>query len=420
MNKKVVDLLTRFENSQFIKVLNWSMMVLFPVALLGSFAWILNMVILNPNGFIGNMININHWLDNLWFIRTVIGDIERATMRLLALYAAVISASVSAKIYRSPSLLAEVIAVVSYVLIFFHTVRNRRMIVDTSYYTSNWFIIGILVGYVTGLIFAKLGKANLSERSDILENWKPFSLMIGLAFILHILYAIFRTYSLDTVFFEGATAFSNRHSNYWLSLIISIISTFSLWIGYAGTLNFSTNIFSNESLANLNYVLNHKSGQVPYPFTPNSLNNGFAQVGGSGILLGLIIAILLISTNKRTIKVANWSIMPVFFGANMPLILGLPLILNPIYFIPFLLTPIINLTISGILMALKLIPVIVYPVLEGTPGILVPFVGSGGNITMLVYSLFLLILDILIYLPFVKLANQVAKINKEVTDDERK
>lgn len=117
-------------------------------------------------------------------------------------------------------------------------------------------------------------------------------------------------------------------------------------------------------------------------------------MGGSGILLGLIIAILLISNNKRTIKVANWSIMPVFFGANMPLILGLPLILNPIYFIPFLLTPIINLTISGILMALKLIPVIVYPVLEGTPGILVPFVGSGGNIAMLVYSLFLLILFI--------------------------
>lgn len=50
----------------------------------------------------------------------------------------------------------------------------------------------------------------------------------------------------------------------------------------------------------------------------------------------------------------------------------------------------------------------VYPVPDGTPGILAPLMGTGGNVVALIYTIFILIVDVLIYVPFVKLDNQVA------------
>lgn len=400
MNETVSNKINKFNQTNFMKIVHLTMLVLFPITLVGAIAWTINMVILNPNGFLGSLIRIK--LLNLWFIRAVIGDVNRATTQLLALYGAIVSAYITTKIYHKESLLAGIGAGASYVLIFFHTIRNSSVI-DSSYYSGYWLIIGILIGYICGMIFVKFGKT-INDRNDVLANGKPLLYVLTLAFILHIIYAVFRTYTLDTIIVENTSGFFNHHSSLALTLLISFISTCSLWLGFAGTLNFTSNISMNEAVINLNYVLNHKT--VPYPFTISNLYNGFAQFGGVGASLALIIAILLIGKNKRMLKVTKWNLFPVFFNINLPFLMGIPIILNPIYLIPFILVPIINIVLAGIAMMLRILPAIVYPVATGTPGILVPFIGSGGNWGMLLFSLVLLAIDVLIYLPFVKLANE--------------
>ena len=64
--------------------------------------------------------------------------------------------------------------------------------------------------------------------------------------------------------------------------------------------------------------------------------------------------------------------------------------------------------LGSIAIWIKLFPPLVYPVPDGTPGILAPLMGTGGNVVALIYPVFILIVDVLIYVPFVKLDNQVA------------
>ena len=57
---------------------------------------------------------------------------------------------------------------------------------------------------------------------------------------------------------------------------------------------------------------------------------------------------------------------------------------NPLYLIPFILTPILNIVIAALAIIAHIMPPVVYPVPMGTPGPLVAFIGTGGNFVALI------------------------------------
>ena len=87
--------------------------------------------------------------------------------------------------------------------------------------------------------------------------------------------------------------------------------------------------------------------------------------------------------------------------------LGIPVALNVIYLVPFIIAPIINVLVAAILLYFKVIPPSVYPVPTGTPSILYAFVGSAGSLRTLVLAILLFAMDVLIYIPFVKLDDRL-------------
>ena len=102
----------------------------------------------------------------------------------------------------------------------------------------------------------------------------------------------------------------------------------------------------------------------------------------------------------------------------MPVAVGLPTILNPIYLIPFVISPILNMLLGSVAIWFKLFPPLVYPIPNGTPGVLGPLMGTGGNISALIFTIFLVIVDAVIYLPFVKLGNEVERRYQEIKNEE--
>ena len=78
-----------------------------------------------------------------------------------------------------------------------------------------------------------------------------------------------------------------------------------------------------------------KEAGLPLPhFVTGGVFSAFVNFTGSGITLGLIIAMLM-SKTKRYKKVGQVSFIPALFGINEPILFGGPVILNPILFIPF-------------------------------------------------------------------------------------
>ena len=172
-------------------------------------------------------------------------------------------------------------------------------------------------------------------------------------------------------------------------------------------------MFAEAQNANMLYVAQHGTAWgAPFPVTYSGLFDGFAAYGGSGATLGLIIAILLFSKAKEHKSIAKLSLAPGIFNINEMVIFGLPIVLNPIYIIPFVLAPIVNILIGyGATCVFKIMPPIAYGVPWTTPGPLVPFLGTGGNLVGLLMGIVCLAVSVLVYAPFVIAASKAAQMN---------
>ncbi|MEJ1317935.1 PTS transporter subunit EIIC [Latilactobacillus sakei] len=160
--------------------------------------------------------------------------------------------------------------------------------------------------------------------------------------------------------------------------------------------------------ANLNYAfLHHTPWHVPYPFTLGTLYGPFGAIGGTGGTLALVIAIFLFSRQRDQHLIGRRSLMPVLFNFNSAVLTGLPVLGNGLYIIPFLLVPLVNMGIAALAIALNLMPAVVYNVPLGTPGLLQAFIGTNGNWMALVISLLNVFVGVLIYKPFIQLANRL-------------
>ncbi len=139
----------------------------------------------------------------------------------------------------------------------------------------------------------------------------------------------------------------------------------------------------------------------------------FATFGGAGSTLSLLIAMLLFCRSKRIKDLGKLSLVPGIFGINEPIIFGLPIVLNPVMLIPFVLVPTVNIILSYFAMNMGMFP--------PCNGINIPWtmpvIISGFLATNWVGALFqagLLVLGVFIYLPFIK------AMDKQYLEDEQK
>lgn len=139
----------------------------------------------------------------------------------------------------------------------------------------------------------------------------------------------------------------------------------------------------------------------------------FATFGGCGSTLSLLIAMLLFCRSKRVKELGKLALIPGIFGINEPLVFGLPIVLNPMILIPFMLVPTINIVISYICMSIGLVPLCSGVAIPWTmPVILSGFLATGWQGAVL--QALLLVLGVFIYMPFIKM------MDKQYLSDEAK
>lgn len=423
--QRIIDGVLKYRHLSFVKILQRTVFSLYPLILIGSFANVIGTNLLARNGFLARFFNISAWLPFREFLAAVFTDIARVTVGWSSPFAAMVAAILTTRYYHRENTSAGMAGMIAYVLIFYHSMRSNTQVVQMKYYNASWLIVGILVGYCVGRIFVRFGtkaifknfkQANETVMTNIIHNIKPLLISVGAAFLVHVCYALYRQFGLDQVVSQNLASLLSRHSNYLLNITLSLINTVLVWLGFAEPMASPSSAYTNEAYTNLIYALSHKSAwNLPHPFTPTALYSGFALFGGVGIGLALVIGILWADVRKRKHRIAAASLFPTFFNVDLPIMFGANVFWNPIYLIPFVLCPIFNMLIGSVVIFLHLMPPLVYPIPSGTPGVLVPLMATGGNVVALIVCLVLLFLDVLIYLPFIKLSEKV-----EIMDDQEK
>lgn len=165
-------------------------------------------------------------------------------------------------------------------------------------------------------------------------------------------------------------------------------------------------IYLPALMENVNhYALNGIEG-LPYLWTRGSFD-AYAQMGGSGVTIALIIAILLFSKREDSRAVAKLSLPMGIFNINEPITFGMPIVLNPLYIIPWLIIPPICVVVAYFFTATGIIP----PVFVSVPWVMPPgiyaFLATGGNILAALVSLLNVFIAFIIWTPFVLIANRM-------------
>jgi PTS system cellobiose-specific IIC component len=151
-----------------------------------------------------------------------------------------------------------------------------------------------------------------------------------------------------------------------------------------------------------NMEIYQKTGDMSQ--VPNVLNivmlQMFGEWGGSGVTLALIIAIFLFSKREDNRTIATLSVVPGLFNINETMTFGIPLVLNPILDIPFILACVVTVTVGYVLTLIGFCPKAVIVTPWTCPPLLMGFLATGGNIMGAVSQLVVIAIATVIYTPF--------------------
>ncbi|HGQ6882752.1 TPA: PTS sugar transporter subunit IIC [Streptococcus pneumoniae] len=190
-----------------------------------------------------------------------------------------------------------------------------------------------------------------------------------------------------------------------IGLLILIFLNSSFWfVGLHGG-NVVNAVMKPLWLANLdaNKVAYQTGETLPNIFTSVFMDN-FVFIGGGGATIGLVLALGYLAHKKKASKqlktLAPITVIPGLFNINEPAMFGVPIVLNILLLVPFILASMFNLLVAWGAMASGLVP-LTYT----DPSWTMPPVISGllatGSISGSLLQIVLIVLDVLLYLPFV-------------------
>ncbi len=138
-----------------------------------------------------------------------------------------------------------------------------------------------------------------------------------------------------------------------------------------------------------------------------SFADAFVYMGGAGICLGLVIALLMVGKSKQNRMTGKVCLAPALFNINEPVLFGLPIVLNPVFAIPFILGPVLCMSIAYVATAIGFLPAVQYVIPWTMPPIFSGLMATGWAWQAVVIQLINLAISVLIYIPFVKIADRM-------------
>ena len=188
-----------------------------------------------------------------------------------------------------------------------------------------------------------------------------------------------------------------------LLLFCNILWFFGIHGGMV-TMSFLSMLYMAPALENLEAMA---AGQP----LPNMLTNTwwftFAQLGGSGGIIGLAVCMFFFAKSERYKTLGKIAILPALCSISEPLVFGVPLVLNVVMLIPMILSPLCCFLSSYLMTSIGVLPYLNGIQLStGTPVVLAGFLAGGWRAA--IWQVVLVALQFAIYFPFFRMVDKQA------------
>lgn len=426
LEKRLLPLANKFEKQKYLKAISNSFMSIIPFLTIGSLAQVLisppmDYTTMEP-GFLCNFMKA--WADLAAAIGTPVGAIYTVCMEFMALFvAAGVGYYLSKEHYKMKGFLPTVMAVVSYLILAGLGVDGAKTfdyMGGTGLFTAIFAAI-ISVELLHFLTEKKIGYISLEGQGVPEALTQSFAMMIPTTLTLLAIAAIHAI----VVALTGATfpalmqvimtPLLSATNTIWGGIILVFLVMTFWWFGiHDSAITGPMGAFWTTALtANIAaYAAGTATTALPYTIT-EPFWWFFIMIGGSGATFGLVLLLIFFCKSKQLKTVGKLGLIPAFFNINEPIIFGVPLMMNPMMYIPFVGVPVLNCVITYLAMAAGIVGrTVSYPGWN----LFCPIAAllSTLDIKALVLDVLLIVIDAAVYFPFIKV------IDKEKAAEEAK
>nr|WP_275584186.1 MULTISPECIES: lactose/cellobiose PTS transporter subunit IIB [unclassified Mammaliicoccus] len=168
-------------------------------------------------------------------------------------------------------------------------------------------------------------------------------------------------------------------------------------------------IMYNNQVENLRLF---REGQHAHIALTQSTQDFVALIGGTGATFLVPYIFIFLCKSKELKAVGKASFIPTTFAVNEPLLFGAPIILNPVFMIPFIVTPILNSWVLKFFVENLGMNGFMHFLPWPTPGPIVIYMASNFAPLSLLLIAVIMILDFVIWMPFIKAYDRI-KVSEE-------
>lgn len=422
MDKYITPYAAKMGAQRHLVAVRDAFVAMIPLTIIGSLATLINNA---PIKALSNFLADNTFGQQ---IKSLNGDIWFGTLAIMALLLVIGVAYNLAKSYEENGLQSAMIATSIFILLI---PQVAKIAIDGQPAVEGWGFIGvaylgtgalftaIIIGILSTEVFIRLGKlkqlvVKMPEGVPPAVSRSFAKLIPGMLTV--VIFAVAGLLIRLAVDGQFLTDLINKYlgiplSNITDTLPSAILIAFfihGLWfVGLHGaniTLPFTGTMLTNLGAQNAEMIQNgaplDQLHVLAGPFF-----DAFVFMGGSGVIIGLLIAIAIAGKRRRDMLALG--LAPSIFNISEPVIFGLPIVLNPIFGIPFVIAPIVTTIISYLSISFGLVhPIIMATMPWTTPPILGGFMAT-GHWSGAVLCIVNIAVSILIYLPFVAMAEKM-------------
>lgn len=400
----------KLNNNRYLTALRNGFMVALPLIIFGSIFVV-----------IANLPFIDEWIGEEAYttFQNALGPASAATLSIMGLFVILGIGYKMVEQRGGESIYGAVVALGAFLVLTPQVLDETSGVIPTSALGAQ----GLFLGIFTAFIAAELYQFFVSKKLTIKmpagvpsSVSRSFSALVPITLTLTIFLAIriiFSFTGFETVQNFIYTVIQEPLTDLGSSLPATLVAILLIQIFWFFGLH--GQIIINSVLDPIWFSLNDQNFQafqageteLPNIVTKQFIDTFIVGIGGSGMTLAVLFAIFIVAKSRQMREISKLSIGSGIFNVNEPVIFGLPIIMNPLAIIPWLLAPVVVGAVTYFCMSIGFVPrpsgVIVT---WTTPTLISGYLATGNNIMGSVMQLINMAIVFTIWFPFLKIMDK--------------
>lgn len=346
MTNYLVQRFLWFRERGFVQITQKTLVSLFPFFLFSGIIRVISLSVFSELGYVNQLFLVSDWLPAFKITGQVLINLSNFLGGLAGPLSTYFAGKYTAGHYGRSTGTAGVTSLLVSLIIgsqeLLLSPLNDGVLTRINLPASINIMLAIFVGYLVGQIFrfSRASDDQIVDKNYIYQpkTVRPIFLSLILAIGLNILFVIGEQANIFQTIRQVTSTFTVTDNHLFLTFMMGLLNTFFAWIGNSQA--FALNSIAEDSFAleNLTYAVSHHTTTgLPHLYTLTNLYHSYGLVAGIGSGLALLVALLLASTSYKDKKVSLLSVFPSLFNNGAPFMVGIPVLLNLVYLVPFLL-----------------------------------------------------------------------------------